>query len=137
MGDPKSIGSDVPNLMKDVQNCLGYTKFYEECTKGSKVSSEGIGPQSLPYGFQNEIMHHPCSDTGPESNRIGCTKFNERCTKGLKVHSKVGIDPHHGMHFRTFGTSFTKFGTSLIKFGASDLSASGTPISIWMVHNFI
>ena len=86
MGDPKSIGSDVPNLMKDVQNCQGYTKFYEECTKGSKVSSEGIGPQSLPYGFQNEIMHHPCSDTGPESNRI-------RCTKGSKVHSEVGISP--------------------------------------------
>ena len=118
-----------------IEGCI---KFCEGCTKGSKVRSEvGIGPKSLCYGFLNEIMDHPCLDGGPGSTRLGCTKFNERCTKGLKVHSKVGIDPHHGMHFRTFGTSFTKFGTSLIKFGASDLSASGTPISIWMVHNFI
>ena len=78
----------------------GCTKFCEECTKGSKVRSKmGIDPQSLPYGFQNEIMNHPCSDGGPESNRFGCTKFNERCTKfcegctkGSKVRSKMGID---------------------------------------------
>ena len=58
------------------------TKFCEECTKGSKVRSEvGIGPQSLSYGFLNEIMDHPCSDGGPGSDRIECTKFNEGCTK--------------------------------------------------------
>ena len=28
-------------------------------------SEVGIGPQSLPYGFQNEIMDHPCSNGGP------------------------------------------------------------------------
>ena len=63
-------------------------------------SEVGIGPQSLSYGFLNEIMNHPCSDGGPESDRIGCTKFNEgctkfceRCTKGSKVRSKVGISP--------------------------------------------
>ena len=27
----------------------------------------GIGPQSLPYGFQNEIMDHPYSDGEPEA----------------------------------------------------------------------
>ena len=27
-------------------------------------SEVGIGPQSLPYGFQNEIMDHPCSNGG-------------------------------------------------------------------------
>ena len=27
----------------------------------------GIGPQSLCYGFLNEIMTHPCSDGGPGS----------------------------------------------------------------------
>ena len=60
----------------------------------------GISPQSLPYGFQNEIMDHPCSDGGPESDEIGCTKFNkgctkfyEGCTKGSKVCFKVGIGP--------------------------------------------
>ena len=53
----------------------------------------GIDPQSLPYGFRNEIMDHPCSDGGPISNRIGCTKFWEGCTKGLKVCSEVGIGP--------------------------------------------
>ena len=29
----------------------------------------GINPQSLPYGFQNEIMDHPYSDGGPINNR--------------------------------------------------------------------
>ena len=75
--------------------------LFRSCTKGSKVRSEvGIDPQSLPYGFQNEIMDHLCSDGEPESNRIGCTKFNEgctkfceRCTKGSKVHSEVRINP--------------------------------------------
>ena len=99
------------NLVHSSQNLVHYEgciKFCEECTKGSKVHSKvGIGPQSLPYGFQNEIMNHPCSDGGPESNRIGCTKFNERCTKfcegcikfcqgctkGSKVCSEVGINP--------------------------------------------
>ena len=70
------------------------TKFCEGCTKHSKVHSEvGIGPQSLPYGFLNEIMDHPCSDGGLESNRIGYTKFCEGCTKGLKMRSEVGIGP--------------------------------------------
>ena len=30
-------------------------------------SEVGIGPQSLPYGFQNEIMDHPYSDGEPEA----------------------------------------------------------------------
>ena len=50
-----------------------------------------LGPQSLSYGFLNEIMDHPCSDGGRGSHRIICTKFCERCTKGSKVRSKVGI----------------------------------------------
>ena len=33
-------------------------------------SEVGINPQSLPYGFQNEIMDHLCSDGGPISNRL-------------------------------------------------------------------
>ena len=81
--------------------CERHTKFFEGCTKGSKVCSEiGIGPQSLPYGFQNDIMYHPCSDGEPRSNRIGCTKFNkactifcEGCTKSSKLRSEVGINP--------------------------------------------
>ena len=31
----------------------------------------------------------------------------------------------------------TKFGTSFIKFGTSDPTDFETPISAWMVHNFI
>ena len=60
----------------------------------------GIGSQTLPYGFLNEIMDHPYLDGGPESDKIGCTKFNEGCTKfcegstkGSKVRSEVGINP--------------------------------------------
>ena len=86
---------------------LRCTKFYEECTEGSKVHSEvGIDPQSHLYGFPNEIMNHLCPNGSLESNRIGCTKFceactkfceactrfYERCTKGSKVHFEVGID---------------------------------------------
>ena len=63
-------------------------------------SEVGMSPQSLSYGFLNEIMDHPCLDGGLRSDRIGCTKFNERCTKfcegctkGSKVSFKVGIDP--------------------------------------------
>ena len=63
-------------------------------------SEVGINPQSLPFGFQNEIMGHPFSDGGSRSNKIGhtkfcetCTRFCERCTKGSKVHLEVGIDP--------------------------------------------
>ena len=75
-GDPES---DKIGCTKFNEGC---TKFCEGCTKGSKVRSEvGIGPQILPYGFQNEIMNHPCSNRGPRSDRIGCTKFNEGCTK--------------------------------------------------------
>ena len=76
MGSPEAIGSDVPNLMKDIPN------FVKGCTKGSKVRSEvGIGLESFPYEFLDEIMDHPCSNGGPGSNRIGCTEFNEGCTK--------------------------------------------------------
>ena len=39
----------------------GCAKFCEECTKGPKVLFEvGINPQSLTYGFLNEIVDHPC-----------------------------------------------------------------------------
>ena len=39
----------------------GCTKFCEECIEGPKMRSEvGIDPQSLCYGFLNEIMDHPC-----------------------------------------------------------------------------
>ena len=79
---------------------IGCTKFYKGCTKfcegcnmGSKVRLEvGISPQSLPYGLLNEIMDHPCSTGGLESNRTGCTKFCKECTKGSRVRSEVGID---------------------------------------------
>ena len=73
-------GSDRIECTKFNKGCTkfneGCTKFCKGCTKGSKVRSEvAIGSQSLPYGFQNEIMDHPCLDGGPRNNRIGCTKF--------------------------------------------------------------
>ena len=81
--------------------CEGYTKFWEGRTKGSKVRSKvWIDPQSLSYGFLNEIIDNPCLDGDPGSDKIGCTKFNEKCTKfcegctkGSKVCSEMGIDP--------------------------------------------
>ena len=73
---------------------IGCTQFCEGCTKASKVCSKvRISPQTLPYGFQNEIMDHSCLNGGLGSDRIGCTKFNEGCTKGSQVRSKAGIDP--------------------------------------------
>ena len=94
----------LQNLEHPSQNLVhdeGCTKFCEGCTKGSKVRSEvGIDPQSLPCGFQNEIMNHLCADGGPESSRIRCTKFNEGCTKfcegctkGYKLRYEEGISP--------------------------------------------
>ena len=57
-------------------------------------------PESLLYGFQNEIIDNPYSDGEPGSNKIGCTKFNEGCTKfcegcikSSKLRSEVGINP--------------------------------------------
>ena len=48
------------------------TKFCEGCTKGPKMRSEvGIDPQSLSYGFLNEIMAHSWLDGGPEITRVG------------------------------------------------------------------
>ena len=89
-GDPES---DKIGCTKFNEKC---TKFYEGCTKGSKVRSEmGINPQSLSYGFSTEIMDHPCSDGGPESDMIGYTEFCKGCTKGSKVHSEVGSTPKH------------------------------------------
>ena len=106
---PPNTSLWVPNEIMDhpcsdggpISNRIGCTKFWEGCTKGSKVCFEvGIDPQSLFYGFLNEIMDHPCSDGGPENNKIRCTKFDEGCTKfcegcikGSKVHSEVEIDP--------------------------------------------
>ena len=56
-------------------------------------SEVGIEPQSLCYGFLNEIMAHSWLDGGPRITRFGCTKFKEGCTKGPKMSHEVGIDP--------------------------------------------
>ena len=57
--------------MKDLPN------FGHDVPRVFKVRSEvGIDPQSLSYGFLNEIMDHSYSDRDPESDRIECTKFN-------------------------------------------------------------
>ena len=92
---PESLGSDVPNLMKDVPNFVKDVPRVRKC-----ICEVEINPQSLCYGFLNEIMTHPCSNGGPRSTRLRCTKFNEECTKfcegctkGSKVRSEVGIDP--------------------------------------------
>ena len=72
----------------------GCTKFCEGCTKGPKMHSEvGIDPQSLSYGFLNEIVAHSWLDGGPEITRLRCTKFNKGYTKGSKMRHEVGIDP--------------------------------------------
>ena len=63
----------------------GCTKFNEECTKGSKVRFEvGIGPQTLSYGFQNEIMDHPYSDGVPEAIGLDVPNFVKDVPNFLK-----------------------------------------------------
>ena len=85
MCHPCSDGGPGSDRIECTKFNKGCTKFWEGCTKGSKVRSEvGISPQSVSYGFLNEIMDHPCLDGGLESDRIGCTKFNEGCTKFCK-----------------------------------------------------
>ena len=90
----EGLGNDRIRCTKFNEGC---TKFCEGCTKGSKVHSEmGMRRQSLSYGFLNEIMDHPCSDEGLESDRMECTKFNEGCTKfyegcSSKVCYEVGM----------------------------------------------
>ena len=64
-------------------------------------SEVGNDPQSLTYGFVNEILDHPSWNGGPGICRMGCTKFNEGCTKfcegwctkSPKMHSEAGIRP--------------------------------------------
>ena len=55
-------------------------------------SEVGIDHESLPYGLPNEIMDHPRSDGGPESNEIGCTKIFKECTEGPKMRFEVRIN---------------------------------------------
>ena len=82
MDHPCSDGGPWNNKIKCTKFNEGCTKFCKWCTEGSKVRSDiGIDSQTLPYGFQNEIMDCSCSDGVPESDRIGYTKFNKRCTK--------------------------------------------------------
>ena len=66
----------------------------------------GIGPQSLSYGFLNEIMDHPCLDGGPGSDRIGCTKFCKGYTKGAKVCFEVGNDLQLLISYECQGPTF-------------------------------
>ena len=84
MGHPCSDGGPISyriGCTKFNEGCIKFceecTKFCEGCTKGSKLCSKvGINPQSLPYGFQNEIIDHLCSNGSPRNNRIGCTNLN-------------------------------------------------------------
>ena len=46
MGDPKTIGSDVPNLMKDVPNLIKDVLRVPKC-----VSRWGSTPNSFLMGF--------------------------------------------------------------------------------------
>ena len=94
-------GGSKSNRMGCTKFYKGCTKFCVGCTKGSKVCSDvGIDPQSLPYGFPNEIMNFRWYDGGFGSKWMGCikfykgcTKFCEGCTKGSKVCSEIGIGP--------------------------------------------
>ena len=71
MAHPCSDGGPVNNRIGCTQFNEGCAKFCEGCNQGSKVRSEvGIDPKSLPYGFQNEIMDHLCSDGVLGSNKI-------------------------------------------------------------------
>ena len=75
MDHPCSHEGPKSNRIECTKFCEACTRFCERCTKGSKVRSEvRIDPQSLPYGFPNEIM-------GPRwkmrvSETIGCEVQN-------------------------------------------------------------
>ena len=94
MTHPYSDGGPRSTRLRCTKFNEGCTKFCEGCTKGLKMRCEvEIDPQSLCYGFLNEIMANPWSDGGPGITRLKCTKFNEGCTKGPQMHHEVGIDP--------------------------------------------
>ena len=75
---------DVPNFVKDVPNFVKDVPSVPKC-----IPRWGSAPNHFLMGSKYEIMDHPCSDGGPESNRIRCTKFNE----GAKLHSEmIGLE---------------------------------------------
>ena len=43
-----------------------------------------MGPQSLSYGFLNEIMDHPCSDGGAGNDKIRCTNLMKDVSNLMK-----------------------------------------------------
>ena len=88
----------------------------------------GINPQSLSYGFLNEIMDNLCSDRVLRSDGIGCTKFNEGCTK----HSKVGSTPNHIL----MGSKMKSW-TLHIQMGVPKTIGSDIPYLIKNVSNFV
>ena len=89
-GDPES---DRIGCTKFNEGC---TKFCEGCTKGSKVRFEvGIDPQTLPYGFQNEIMYHPCSTRVPEAIGSDVPNFVEDVRWVPNCVPRWGLTPNH------------------------------------------
>ena len=58
-------------------------------------SEVGIGSQSLPYGFQNEIMYHPCSDGGLETIGLDVPNFVKNVPSVPKCVSRWGSAPNN------------------------------------------
>ena len=56
MAHPCSDGGPESTRLGCMKFHEGCTQFCEECTN----SEEGIEPQSLNYGFLNEIVDYPC-----------------------------------------------------------------------------
>ena len=52
----------------------------------------GIDPQTLPYGYQNEIMYHPCSTGVPKAIGSDVPNFVNDVPRVPK-RFEVGIDP--------------------------------------------
>ena len=105
-------------------------QFWEGRTK---VRSEvRIDPQSLSYVFFNEIMDHPYSDGGSESDRIECTKFFKGCTNGSKVHSEVGMSPQS----LSYGF-LNKIMDHPIQMGVPEVIGSDVPYLMMDVPNFV
>ena len=78
-------------------------------------SEVGIDPQSLSYGFLNEIMTHSWLDGGPRITRLGCTKFYEGYTKGPKMR-------HDRLPITLLWVSKRNYGPSMLKWGSRNLS---------------
>ena len=90
MGVLETIGSTVPNLMKDVPNFVNDIPRVPKC-----VPRWGINPQSLPYRFQNETwtIHIQMGDSKAMGSNV--PNFVKDVPRVPKCVPRLGSAPNH------------------------------------------